>query len=143
MKVSLDWALAEGNRGRRSADLDPCVGEELVLGDGEVQRRRSLPDAAGRVVDRAVARAEPAFVFALVPERHAAEMRADADDDQPFRLLDARLVGLRIAELGKRGLLGVLDFLLRPVADEDRPAAELDGDDLAFLDLADIHLDRG
>src|ERR1700756_3960860 len=62
----------------RSADLDLGVGEELVGRDREVVGGGSLPDAAGGIVLRAVARAEPTVVVALVGERDAAEMRADA-----------------------------------------------------------------
>src|SRR5664280_325689 len=84
----------EGRNARRSADLHPCVAEERVFGHGQVRRRRALTDAARGVVDRAVARALPALVLPFVAERHAAEMGADAADDQPFRLLDPLLVGL-------------------------------------------------
>ena len=42
------------------ADLDRGVGGEFVGRHDEILRRRTLPDAAGGVVDRAVARAEPA-----------------------------------------------------------------------------------
>ena len=57
------------------------------------------------VVLRAVARAEPAVVVALVGERDAAEMGADADHDQPLvvALLDARLVGRGIREARRAG----------------------------------------
>ena len=42
-----------------SADADRGIGEERVLGHGQVHRRRALPDPAGIVV-RAMAGAEPA-----------------------------------------------------------------------------------
>ena len=75
-------------------DRDRGVGGEFVRRHQQVQRRRPLADSARGVVDRAVARAEPAAVGAagiagLLTERDAAEMRADADDDQPLGLLDA------------------------------------------------------
>ena len=50
----------------------------------EIFRRRALANAASSVVLRAVAGAEPAVVFALMGERDAAEMGADADHDQPL-----------------------------------------------------------
>src|SRR6266404_5702266 len=94
----------------RSADADESVGREQVVGQREVERRRSLADAASGVVLRAVASAQPATILAarvagLVALRHAAEMGADADHDQPLRthLLggvgDARIVSSRIAQV--------------------------------------------
>src|ERR1700722_5587076 len=85
------------------AALDEGGGQECVLGHGEVLGRRTFADAAGGVVLRAVAVAEPAAVIAF---RHlgggdrggAAQMGADADQDQPFRLGGAVGVG------GKRGV---------------------------------------
>ena len=81
--------------GKGSADADLGVGEEGVGRDRQVFRRRALPDAAGRVVDRAMAGAEPAAELAGLVERNAAEMGADADHDQPrvVALLDARGFG--------------------------------------------------
>ena len=55
-------------------------------------------------------------------DRHAAEMRADADDDQPFGLLHARLVGGGIGQIAQRDRPGLVDFLLRAMVDEDRLA---------------------
>ena len=83
-----------------STDDDMGVALEGIGRQGEIERRRPLADAAGRVVDRAVAGAEPALVLALIAERDAAQMRADADDDEPLglALLDALRIGLRIAK---------------------------------------------
>ena len=75
-------------------------------------------------------------------KRHAAEMGADADDDEPFGFLDARSVGRGVAQLAQRHRAGSLDFLRRPVSDEDRLAAPFDGDDLAFGDIAEIDFRR-
>ena len=61
-------------------------------------RRRAFADAARGIVLRAVAGAEPAVIFALVGERDAAEMGADADHHQPL-------------------LVAVLDALLRRLPD--------------------------
>src|SRR5690606_31251062 len=84
----------------RSADPDGSVGNEFVRRHFEIERRRPAADAARGVVVRTVARAEPALEVALVTERHAAEMRADADHDQPLVLafLDPCLVRLRIGK---------------------------------------------
>src|SRR3546814_15906964 len=88
-----------------------------------------LPDAAR--VRSAVARAEPAAVVAprlalRGAERHAAEGRADTDDDEEFRVLDPRLVGLRVAQFRDGGRARLLDRLRRAVADEHRLAAPFD-----------------
>jgi hypothetical protein len=54
-------------------------------GDFKVARRGAFADAAGGVVMRAVAGAEPAAEIAgAVADRHAAQMGADADHHQPF-----------------------------------------------------------
>src|SRR3954463_2404999 len=58
-------AVAGAAAGRPDlADLDGRVGGEGVVGQGEVQRRGPLADAARGVVDRAVAGAEVAAVGA-------------------------------------------------------------------------------
>ena len=75
------------------------IAGEFVSRDIEIARGGPLPDASGRVVDRTMAGAEPAVIWTLAAERNAAEMRADADHDQPFRFLDARLVRGRIGKL--------------------------------------------
>src|SRR5579863_10383400 len=85
------------------ADLDGGVGGEFVGRDCQVERRRTLADPCRGIVDRTVARAEPAaerapLVAGLVAERDAAEMRADADDDQPLRLFDPVGILLRVAQ---------------------------------------------
>src|SRR5574338_611935 len=119
-----------------SADLDAIVVEEIVLGQHQIARRRALADAPGGVVHRAVARAEPAAIGTprialLLAERDAAEMRAHADHDQPFRLLGALLVRRRVLELGHRHLARLLDLLRRSMIDEHRLAAPFHGDALA------------
>src|SRR5690242_12183630 len=85
------------------ADLDHRVAGELVRRHDQVKRCRPLPDAPRGVIDRPVTRAEPAAVRAavvagLLTERDAAKMRAHADDDQPFRFLDARRIRLWIPQ---------------------------------------------
>src|SRR6185436_3943207 len=69
-----------------SADADLGIGDVFVGRNREVGRRRTLPDAARGVVDRAVAGAEETVILALMRERNAAEMSADADQHQPLLL---------------------------------------------------------
>jgi hypothetical protein len=77
-------------------------------------------------------------------ERHAAQMRADADQHQPlvFVLLHPRLVRLRIRKVGKLHRARLVNFLLGAVRDKHRLATPLDGDDLALGDRRKIHFDR-
>src|SRR5262245_7549730 len=88
------WTLVE--MWRPSADPDLGVGDELVRRQRQVGRRGPAPDTAGGVVLRAVTRTEVAVVVALVRDRYAAEMGADADQHLPLLMarLDALLVGL-------------------------------------------------
>src|SRR5690242_15670690 len=107
-----------------SADPDGVVGGELVRRHGKVGGGRALADAARRVVGRAVARAEPAFVgptvvAALGAERDTAQMRADADDDEPLWLLHPLAVRLAVGEAAEVDLLRGVDLLGRAVAHED------------------------
>ena len=84
-----------------SADLDAGVGQEGVRRHRQILRRRAFADAAGGVVLRAMAVAEPAAVIAFGTAAwnggRAAQMGADADQDQPFRLDGAVGVGGRRA----------------------------------------------
>ena len=83
----------------------------------QVGGRWSLANAARGVVLRAVAGAEEAVVIALMGDRDAAEMGADADHDQPLvvALLDPGLVGLRIGKARDRHAAGLFDLLLGAV----------------------------
>src|SRR6266481_242327 len=71
-----------------------------------------------------VAGAEEAVVIALMGDRDAAEVGADADDDQPLvvTLLDPGLVGLRIRKARDRHAAGLFDLFLGAVHDVDRLA---------------------
>src|SRR5690606_12407800 len=96
----------------------------------------------------AMARAEPAVVVALLAERHAAEMRADADhhEQRLMALYRAVLVGRRrilgkilvarerIRQFLERRRPCLLDLFRRAVPDEHRLAAPHDGDRLAGFD---------
>src|SRR5215510_5926335 len=129
---------------RPSADPDLGVGDELVRRQRQIGRRRPSADATGSVVLRAVARTEIAAVVALVRERDAAEMGADADQHLPLLVagLDALLVGLGIRQTRDIDRARLLDLLLAAVVDEDRPAAPEHLDDLTFCDGAEIDFDR-
>src|SRR5512138_3462474 len=112
-------------RSEALADLDFGIGEECVGRHREIGRRRPLADAAGGIVLRAMAGAEETVVAALMRDRDATEMGADANHDQPLLVawLGALLVGLRIGEILERHLLCFLDLLLGAVHDVDRLAA--------------------
>ena len=81
-----------------------CYRKEKRRAARQVERRRPLADTAGGVVLRAVAGAEEAVVIALMGDRDAAEMGADADHDQPLVMafLDAGLVGGGVLEIAER-----------------------------------------
>src|SRR5215475_6911720 len=94
-------SLIEPRRMVGSADTNLCVGDEFVGGKRKVCRRRALPDAAGRVVDRAMARTEVAVEGPLIRKRDAAEMGADRDQHLPLVMAGfyACRIGLRIGQL--------------------------------------------
>lgn len=75
-----------------------------------------------------MARAEPTTKVTSFANRHTTQMRADAQHNEPFRLLHAVLVGLRVAEGFPLGVSCFFDFGLGAVADEDGLAAPLDDD---------------
>src|SRR5262245_2771745 len=90
------------------ADLDGRVGLEGIGRHRQIEGCRPFANAAGGIVLGPVAGAQPtaelaAILAELLSLRNAAEMRADADDDQPLLLarLDASAIGLRIAQLGQ------------------------------------------
>src|SRR5215217_2969012 len=66
------------------ADDDLRVGREGIGRDRQIDRRRTAADAAGGVEDRAMAGAEPAMILTLLAERHAAQMGAVSENDQPL-----------------------------------------------------------
>ena len=119
------------------------IPRELVRRDLQVERRRALPDATTHVIVTSVARAEPSVVVPRAGDGHAAEVRADAEDDEPLGLLDALGVGLLVAELAEAARLGVGDLGVCSVADEDGLAAPLYGDGGAGVDVAELELGGG
>src|ERR1700716_1196864 len=132
------------SRSPESADLDFAVGDELIGRDCQVGRGWSLANAARGIVLRAVAGAEEAVVIALMGDRDATQMGADADHDQPLvmALLDPRLIRLRIGKTRDRHLASLVDLLLGAVADVDRLAAPEHLDVLPFGDRRQIDFDR-
>jgi hypothetical protein len=56
-----------------------------------------MADATGRIVDGPVAMAFPTAKFTFVAAGNTTQMRAYAHDDEPFWILDAIRVGLRVA----------------------------------------------
>src|SRR5882672_3473579 len=114
-----------GSRIRGSADLDFGIGNELIRRYRQIEGRRSLADTTGGVVLRTVTGAEETVVIALMGDRDAAEMGADADHDQPLimTLLNPGLIGLRIGKTCDGDRAGLVDLLLGAVADVDRLAA--------------------
>src|ERR1700689_339465 len=126
------------------ADPNLAVGQERVGWDVEIQGRRALPDAPRRIVLRAVAGTEPAVIVALMRQRDAAEMGADADHHQPLVVagLDALLVGLRIAQRADVDGARLVHLFLRAVVDEDRLAAPEHLDDLPGGDRREVDVDR-
>src|SRR5205807_9849471 len=125
-------------------DPDLVVGDELVGRQRQIRRRRPATDAARRVVLRAMARAEPAVEVALMRQRDAAKVGADADQHQPLvlALLDPRLIGLRVREGVPVEGTRLVDLFLGAMTDEDRLAAPEHFDDLPFGNWSEIDLDR-
>mmetsp|Transcript_29702 Transcript_29702/g.95781 ORF Transcript_29702/g.95781 Transcript_29702/m.95781 type:complete len:265 (-) Transcript_29702:52-846(-) len=124
------------------ADEEFVVAEEFVGRDFEVEWRGALADAAGDVVVGAVAGTEPAAVVAGVGDGYASEVSTDSHDDEPVFRLDAVRVGLGVPEVVHADGLGVGDFRVGAVADEDRLAAPLDGNRLADLDVRHVEFRR-
>ncbi|MPL88445.1 hypothetical protein SDC9_34468 [bioreactor metagenome] len=143
------------------AELDRCVVGEGRDRNVQVARRGALADAAGRIVMRAVARAEPAAEIAGVAERHAAEVSAHAHHHQPFagvlaregrqgavlvRGVGAGLVGVLGRGVGQRrdvDRTGEINVFLGAAADEHRLAAPFHRELGAGFDARDIDVDRG
>merc|ERR1719232_43317 len=116
---------------------------ELVVGDFEVERRRSLPDPSGRVVVRPVARAVVAAKVAGVGDRHAAQMCADANDDQVLGVLATVGVGLGVAQCRRVDSFLAGNLCRRSVSDEEWLSPPLEGGGLALRDVIEVDLDLG
>ena len=90
-----------------------------------------------------VARAEPPSKISSLSDWHTSQVRANTQHDQPFWLLYAIAVGLRVTKLLPILILGLLDLVLCAMAYEDRLPAPLDDDVLAFWDLRKVDFDFG
>lgn len=91
----------------------------------------------------AVAGAVVTPIVASVGNGHAAQMRADSEDDDPAWVDDSVLVVLGVSQLANvHRLLGGY-LLLRAVAHKQGLASPLEGHVLAFGDVAQLDLDLG
>ena len=70
-------------------------------------------------------------------------MGAHAQHDEPLRLLDARIIRLRVAQGLPVDLARLVDLVLRAVADEDGLAAPLDDHVLALGNARELDLNLG
>src|SRR3546814_16584978 len=82
----------------RSADRHDGIAVEFIGRHDQIRGCRALTDARRGVIVRAVARAEiTAEIAAILPlggaERHAAQMGADAERDQPVLLAGLGEIG--------------------------------------------------
>jgi hypothetical protein len=89
-----------------------------------------------------MARTEPATKRALMPQRYATQVRTEAYNDQPLGFFNAFGVGLRVDEFAELYVSGSVYFGLRPTANEDWLSAPLDGDNLTFVDGAQVDISR-
>ena len=130
----------------RSTNDHLAIFREVVLGYLEVERGRSLSYAAGDIVVRTVAGAEPAAKVSGLANWNTSKMGAYAwvllaqccangvnggirtKHNQPLGLLDTVRVGLGITERLPLCVLGLFDFVLGTVSDEYGLASPLDDD---------------
>ena len=85
----------------------------------------------------------PSSEVARLANGYTSEVSTNAEHDEPLWLLDAGLVGLWVAEALPVDLAGLVDLLLRAVADEHGLAAPLDDRVLALGDARELDLDLG
>ena len=67
-----------------SPNLERAFVQETVLWDLKIVRSRALASSARRVIVASMAGAEPAMVIPSIGEGHAAQVSADAHNDQPL-----------------------------------------------------------
>lgn len=118
----------------RLTDDESALIGEAVLRNLKVQRGRTLPDTAGDVVVRTVAGAEPAAKVTGFTDRDTTKVGANTKHDKPLGLLNTVLIGLRITESLPLNGVGLVDFILGTVTDEDGLSTPLDDDVLALRD---------
>lgn len=87
------------------------VFRELVRRNFEIERRGALSRPTRHIVMRSMARAEPATEIARLAYWHASQVGAYAHHDQPFGLLHAVFILLRVSKGGDAGvdMLAVLE----------------------------------
>lgn len=120
----------------RLTNNNTLFSRETVRRNFQVERSRSLPCTTRDIVVRTVARAEPAAKVSSLTNGHTTQVRADTQHDQPFWLLYAVGVGLRIAKRLPLGVFGIFNFVLGTVTDENGLSSPLD-DNLEVCELED------
>src|ERR1700730_9061371 len=126
---------------RELPNRDFRVAHKFIWRHSEVGGCRALPDAAGRIIDRPMTGTKVTTFDRPVVRRHAAEMGANADDNEPFRPLYPRCVAFRIAQLVHINAALGFDLPLRAVADENWLSAPFDRDNLSYSDICDVDVD--
>ena len=101
---------------RKLTDSEVLVVDNFIVGHFQISRCRSLPDTTRSVVMGSVARAVVPAKITGIGDWHATEVSANSDDDQPIRMLNANIVGFRVAEFGDVHRLFTFDLLWRPVS---------------------------
>lgn len=114
---------------------------EAVRGNFQVEWRWSLADAAAGVVMWSVARTVVAAEVSGVGDWHATQVSADAEDDEPLRVLCTLVVVLSVTERGQGDWLFNRDLLSCAMADEQRLSAPLECHWLSFWDLSEFDFD--
>lgn len=127
----------------RLTDDQLAILGEIVLGNLEVERGRTLPYSAGDIVVRTVARAEPTAVVTGLTNGDTTQVGADTQHDKPLRVLDTGAVLLGISKSRDVDLVCLVDLVLGSVSDEDGLASPLDDNVLALGDRAQINLNLG
>jgi len=109
---------------------------EFIRRQRKIVRRRTPTDASRRVVLRTMAGAEEPIEVALMRDRNAPKMRADADEhchsSWPALTRFSSVSGS--GSVANIHVAGVIDLLLGAVGDVDRLAAPEYFDGLAFCD---------
>lgn len=85
----------------------------------------------------------PSSEIARLADRHASQVGAHAEHDEPLGFLDTIVVRLRVPEGLPVDVARLVDLVLRAMADKDGLAAPLDDRVLALRDAPQLHLDLG
>jgi len=128
---------------RSLADNDVVVVDELVLRYLQIQRCGTDADTSGSVVVGSVARAEPALPIARIRDRYAAQMRADADQNQPLRLFHSHCIGLWIFHKNIIIGPGRFNLTLGSISYKHGLAAPFDSDSSSVVNFSQIDLQLG